>query len=355
MRIAFVAPLVAPLSDATSRGSHVVVAELARAMKERGHEVVVFCAQGSYLKGVELAPIAVDPRAADAALVGGRRGVETNPALASAFEQLYWHVREWSPDVVSQHAFDAEAFALSRDLRTIHTLHRNPTEPSVVDAVRASAAPLIAVSHDSARRWRTDGARDVTAIPNGVPDFPIHLAAPDPFALVAGRIAPEKGTATALRVARRAGLDVVLVGEVYDRGYFAREVVPLLDGIHVFRTLPRERIWTLMTRAAVTLVPVEWDEPFGLVAAEAQLAGCPVVGYARGALCEIVPQGTGGILVTPGDEDALAAAIPMARSIERGLIRADARDRFDLDAMVEAYEDAFTSAATGMTPDSRAA
>lgn len=355
MRIAFVAPLVAPLSDATSRGSHVVVAQLARAMKERGHEVVVFCAQGSYLKGVELAPVAVDPRAADAARVAGRRTVESDPALATAFEELYWHVREWSPDVVSQHAFDADAFALCRDLRTIHTLHRNPTDPSVADAVRATAAPLVAVSNDSARRWRADGAQDVVAIPNGVPDFPIHVAAPDPFALVAGRIAPEKGTATALRVARRAGMDAVLVGEVYDRGYFAREVVPLLDGVHVFRTLPRERVLTLMARAAVTLTPVEWDEPFGLVAAEAQIAGCPVVGYARGALTEVVPQGTGGILVTPGDEDALAAAIPMARSIDRALIRADARDRFDLDVMVGAYVDVLTSAATVMASGSREA
>lgn len=338
MRIAFVAPLVAPLSDATARGSQVVIAELARALTARGHDVVVFCAQGSYLKDVQLAPIPVDPRAADAALIAGRRPAATNPALASAFDELFWHVRDWAPDVVSQHAFDAEAFALSRSLATVHTLHLNPTEPTVVEAVRQTGAPLVAVSHDSARRWAQAGARNVTAIPNGVPEFPAAVGAPEPFALVAGRITPEKGTAAALRVARRAGMETVLVGEVYDRGYFAREVVPLLDGVHVFRTLPRERVWALMARSAVALMPVEWDEPFGLVAAEAQLAGCPVVGYARGALPEIVPQGTGGVLVTPGDEDALTAAIPIARSIDRALLHADACDRFDLDTMVDAHE-----------------
>jgi glycosyltransferase involved in cell wall biosynthesis len=348
VKIAFVSPLVAPLSDATARGSQVIIAELARELARRGHEVVVFCAQGSYLKDVQLAPIAVDPRAADAALVAGRRPA-ASPALASAFEELFWHVRAWGPDVVSQHAFDAEAFMLSRDLPTVHTLHMNPTEPTVVDAARETAR-LVAVSRDSARRWIDAGARDVTAIPNGVPDFPVTVGAPEPFALVAGRITPEKGTAAALRVARRAGLEAVLVGEVYDRGYFARDVVPLLDGVHVFRTLPRERVWALMARAAVTLMPVEWDEPFGLVAAEAQLAGCPVVAYARGALPEIVPQGVGGVLVTPGDEDALAAAVPIARSIGRVLLRADASDRFDLYTMVDAHERLLGAAARTMRP-----
>lgn len=350
MRIAFVAPLVAPLSEATARGSQVVIAELARALAERGHEVVVFCAQGSYLKGVPLAPIAVDPRAADAALVAGRRTTAASPALTSAFEELFWHLRAWGPDVVSQHAFDAEAFVLSRDLPVVHTLHLNPTEPTVVEAARATDASLVAVSQDSARRWVAAGARRVSAIPNGVPDFPAGVAAPEPLALVAGRIAPEKGSAAALRVARRAGLETVLVGEVYDRGYFAREVVPLLDGVHVFGALPRERLWALMARAAVTLMPVEWDEPFGLVAAEAQLAGCPVVGYARGALPEIVPQGTGGVLVAPGDEDALVEAIPIARSIDRALMRADARDRFDLETMVVAHERVLLAAARTTLP-----
>src|SRR5919108_3059147 len=122
-------------------------------------------------------------------------------------------------------------------------------------------------------------------------------------------------------VARRAGLEPVLVGEVYDRGYFAREVVPLLDGVHVFRTLPRQRVFALMQRAAVTLVPIEWEETFGLVAAEAQMAGCPVVGYARGALPEVVPQGIGGVLVPAGDEDALVDAIPLARGLDRIQVR----------------------------------
>lgn len=335
MRIAFVAPLLAPLCDATSRGSHVIVADLARAMKARGHDVMVFCAQGSYLKGVETAPIIVDAR-------------------SSAFEELQWHMERWDPDVVSQHACDAEAFAMSHGHPVVSTLHANPLDPKAVAAAARSRTPLVAVSRDSESRWRETGCTAVSTIPNGIPDFPVTMHDAEPIALIAGRIAPEKGTAAAIRVAHRAGLEPVVVGEVYDRGYFAREIVPLLDGTHVYRTLPRERVIALMSRAAVTLVPVEWDEPFGLVAAEAQTAGCPVVGYARGALGDVVPA-EGGILVAAGDEDALVSAIPAARSMDRVAVREQARDRFDFDAMLDAYEELLAEAATGMAHASQAA
>ena len=117
----------------------------------------------------------------------------------------------------------------------------------------------------------------------------------------------------------------------------------------MLRTIPRQRLWALMARAAVTLMPIEWEEPFGLVAAEAQTAGCPVVGYARGALPEVVPQGDGGVLVTAGDEDALVSAIPVARCMERVAIREQARDRFDFDLMADSYEEVLAEAATGMS------
>jgi glycosyltransferase involved in cell wall biosynthesis len=335
MRIAIVAPLLAPLCDATSRGSHVIVADLARAMKSRGHDVMVFCAQGSYLKGVDTAPIIVDAR-------------------SSAFEELQWHMQRWDPDVVSQHACDAEVFAMSHGHPVVHTLHANPLDPATASAAARSIAPLVAVSPDSQRRWRDAGCTDVSTIPNGVPDFPVTMHDPEPIALIAGRIAPEKGTAAAIRVAHRAGLEAVVVGEIYDRGYFAREIVPLLEGTHVYRTLPRERVIALMSRAAVTLTPVEWDEPFGLVAAEAQTVGCPVVGYARGALADVV-RPDGGVLVAAGDEDGLVSAIPEVRSMDRVAVREQARDRFDFDVMLDAYEELLADAATGMSHARQAA
>ncbi len=335
MRIAFIAPLCAPTCDTTSRGAHVLVADLARAMKERGHDVMVFCAEGSYLAGLDTAPILRDAR-------------------SDTYDTLRWHVDQWDPDVISQHATDAQAFAPNGH-PIVHTMHVNPVDEALTRAAIGGREQLVAVSHDSQRRWRGAGARDVNLITNAIPDFSVRVAGPDPIALIAGRIAPEKGTAAAIRAAKRAGVEPVVVGEVCDRGYFAREIVPLLDGVRVMRTLPRERIWALMARAAVTLMPVEWDEPFGLVAAEAQAAGCPVVGYERGALPEVVPQGQGGVLVSAGDEEGLATAIPIARCLDRVAIREQALDRFEFDLMADQYEELFAEAATGMAAHGEAA
>ena len=64
-----------------------------------------------------------------------------------------------------------------------------------------------------------------------------------------------------------------------------------------------------MARSAVTVMAAKWEEPFGLVAAEAQVAGCPVAAYARGALPEVVAEGAGGFLARPDEVGDLAGAI----------------------------------------------
>jgi glycosyltransferase involved in cell wall biosynthesis len=96
----------------------------------------------------------------------------------------------------------------------------------------------------------------------------------------------------------------------------------------------------------VLLMPIRWDEPFGLVAAEAQMAGCPVAAYRRGALSEVVPHGIGGWLVDPDDEEALLDAVLIARTLERGAIRRRARIELGVDPMVDAYERMLTAVAT---------
>ena len=102
-----------------------------------------------------------------------------------------------------------------------------------------------------------------------------------------------------------------------------------------------------MARCAVLLMPVRWDEAFGLVAAEAQMAGCPVVAYRRGALAEVVRHGSGGWLVDPGDEEALVSAVYRARTLDRDSIRRRARAELGVDRMVDAYERALRSVASG--------
>jgi len=324
LNIALVAPLAAPIGDPEPYGNHALLIDLATGLSRRGHRVRVYAAEGSRVPGVDLLQFTVDQ---------GARGA---PA---GFERLFRRLRSDAPDVVSQHAFDAEAIELAERFPVLHTLHMPPIVPAVVRSCAHTAAPLAAVSEFSAQQWRAAGAQRVQAIRDGVPDFTPFARHVEPVALIAGRICREKGTAAGIRAALAAGLRVHLIGGVYDAGYFQREVAPLLgERVRMRACLPRRELWNVMAHCAVCLLPIEWDEPFGLVAAEAQVAGCPVVGYARGALPEIVEQDISGILVPSGDERGLIAAVGRAAALDRNRVRASARARLLIEPVLDRYE-----------------
>ncbi|HYY55386.1 MAG TPA: glycosyltransferase [Candidatus Dormibacteraeota bacterium] len=335
--VAVVAPLVAPLRAATPYGNHVLVVDLARELAARGHQVTLYCAAESEpIDGVERVEIAVS-RAARRAFVLLDPDRPPIPAMHDAFARLFARVRRGGHDVVSQHAFDAEAIELAEGLPVLHTLHLPPFVARVVQAARETSAPLAVVSFAMQRAWLGAGVA-TTVVPNGVPDRPALRASVRRVALVAGRISPEKGTATAIRLARRAGLAPLVVGEPYHRAYFESSVRPQLRGGELRAPVSRSFLGELMARSAVTLCPIGWDEPFGLVAAEAQVAGCPVVAYRRGAMDEVVEDGVSGILVPPDDEEIFLAGIRRALGLRRAHVRASARRRLLLGPAIDAYE-----------------
>ena len=97
----------------------------------------------------------------------------------------------------------------------------------------------------------------------------------------------------------------------------------------------------LLRHATALLVPLDWEEPFGLVMIEAMLVGTPVVAYARGSAPELVDEGVTGYVVD--DVDAMAAAIPRAARLDRRRCRARALRRFHASRMVRRYESLYGS------------
>jgi glycosyltransferase involved in cell wall biosynthesis len=335
VRIAVVASLVTPLREAQLGGAQAFLTDLARALQGRGHHVTVYCAEGSSLAGLRLVTVPAPAGVESALVMPGGAAPAPLPALRSAFERLFAAVRADGCDAVSQHAFDVEAFELAAGLPALHTLHLPPLVPGVVAA--ALGARCVTVSEAMRRAWSAAGQPGIRVLPNGVPAFASPAVPVELRALIAGRVSPEKGTAAAVLAARRAGLAPLLAGTVYDRAYWQREVAAPVEPVD------RRELWRLMSGSAVTLMPIEWDEPFGMVAAEAQMAGCPVVGYRRGALPEVVEEGVGGVLVEPGDLDALVAAIPIAQGLDRGLVRESALRRLAIERSAAAYEAALAA------------
>jgi glycosyltransferase involved in cell wall biosynthesis len=89
------------------------------------------------------------------------------------------------------------------------------------------------------------------------------------------------------------------------------------------------------------LYPAQWDEPFGMAAAEAQACGTPVVGFRRGALAEVISDGLTGFLVPPGDMGAAVGAVRRAAGISRPACRGHAEAHLDLERSLEAHEELY--------------
>lgn len=340
MRVALVAPFVAPIDDRRSQigGAQSVIADLARGLVARGHDVTLIAPRGSHVSSVAVVDLGID---ADPAAV--LRTAATAPAASqvAAFAAVGGWLETHSArfDLVHAHAFDAPAFAAIRGPRVVHTLHLPPLDDAVVAAVRGTDATLATVSESCRAGWRAAGVEVAEILPNG-----IELEAVPPgkgsggYLAFAGRMSPEKDPAAACRVARRLGLPLRLAGPRYDEGYFRHQVEPELGGdITYAGPLERSALWRLLGGAAATLLPIRWDEPFGMVALESIACGTPVVAYRRGGLTDLVVEGTSGFLVPPNDEDAFGAAVDNARRLSRSACRSDA-SRFDLERMLDAHE-----------------
>ena len=330
-----VASLVTTLRPAQAGGAQAFICDLALGLGARGHEVELYCAAGSEVAGVQMVPIEVGPEVRDALVMPGGRSAAPVAALAEGFSRLFRSLRARGADVASIHAFDAEAYEPT-GIRTLHTLHLPPLVPAVVAAAAAIRAPdgLVTVSEAMRRDWAAAGVSGVEVIRNGVPDFDPGTPERTRTALIAGRISPEKGIEDALAAARLAGLPLEIVGDVYDAPYHAAR----LGHLEITPALSRPELWRRLAAVAVCVLPVQWEEPFGLVAAEAQVMGCPVAGYRRGALPEVVEEGVGGYLAEPGDIDGLARAIRACLLLDRSAVRASGRRRLLIERCVTEYE-----------------
>ncbi len=184
-----------------------------------------------------------------------------------------------------------------------------------------------------------------TVIPNGVPlshyTFRATVPADAPLVFL-GRVERIKGAHTAIAVARRTGRRLVIAGNRATSGvestYFEREIAPACDGatIRYLGPVTDAQKNDLLGQAAALLFPIEWEEPFGIVMAEALACGTPVLAFPRGAVSEVVEHGVNGFCCA--SVDALVAAVHDLPSIDRRQCRAVCEARFSDHVIVGQYE-----------------
>jgi glycosyltransferase involved in cell wall biosynthesis len=162
------------------------------------------------------------------------------------------------------------------------------------------------------------------------------------YLLHLGRYAAEKGTHLAIDTARLAGLPLKLAGRTHapDIEYFEQEIRPRLDheGVAELGEVEHDRKVALLRGARALICPLQWEEPFGLVAIEAMLCGTPVIGFPRGSFPELLDEGVTGFLAEAGDVTAMARIAASLQRFDRAACARRARQRFSTRVMTDAYE-----------------
>jgi len=339
LSIAITADPGVPVPPTLYGGIERVIHWLAEGLVARGHHVVLFAEPGSQISGTVVpyqAPTGV--RILDDARNAAR--------IAS-------RVMHDGFDVV--HSFGRLAclapLALNRTPKIMS--YQRPITPRSIRLARTLFGDTLQFTACS-RHMITPVSGDGTwhVIYNGVPlsafDFQPNVASDAPLVFL-GRVEFIKGTHIAIEIAQRTGRRLIIAGNVAPehREYFDLQVKPFVDGQRIEYVGPvddREKN-ILLGQASALLMPILWDEPFGIVMAEALACGTPVLGLRRASVPEVVEDGITGWLAD--DADGLVAGVERIEVLNRSACRQAAETRFSDRQIVSRYESLYRSLLRG--------
>jgi glycosyltransferase involved in cell wall biosynthesis len=343
LRIALIAPNRFPIRQPFAGGLEAHVWHLARSLSQHGHQVSLFAAEGSR-PALHCDRLTIHPlRRSDVAK-------QPCPPPGAVFEsdhhaylQLMLELaadRRTRFDVIHNHSLHQMPIKMAPRLSTpmLTTLHTPPFSwlEAAIGSTQGRGVTFAAVSRHTADAWRRV-LDQVLVVPNGVDVHRWPAGQGGRYLVWSGRITPEKAPHLAIEAARLCGLPLILAGPVGNPDYFREKVQPELGERTTYAGhLRQDELAALVGGAAAALVTPMWDEPYGLVVAEALACGTPVVAFARGGIPEIVDQQCGR-LVPPRDVAAMAAAIPEAIALSRAAVRERAMAKCSSRTMVGSY------------------
>jgi glycosyltransferase involved in cell wall biosynthesis len=302
LRIAMVVPPWYELPPHGYGGVEAMCAALVDTLAERGHDVTVFGAGRRRGGAGSFVSTTAQPQYA-------RLGEVMPAALHAARVDAL--LRDGEFDVVHDHSVCGPLTAASRSAPTVVTVH-GPVRGEAGDffAALGDSVRLVAVSQS--QRAERPGLPWIGTVHNAVDpaQFGVAPRTEGPVLWLA-RMCPDKGPDLAIQACRAAGLPLVLAGkctEPDERRYLDAVVRPQLgDDVELVLNADRSTVGRLLSEARCLIMPIRWQEPFGMAMIEAMAAGRPVVALRRGSVPEIVEHGVTGWICDHPDElpDAL--------------------------------------------------
>ena len=337
MKILQIAPLWETVPPPAYGGTEAVVSILTEELVRRGHEVTL-CASGDSRTRAEL--LSILPHS-----------LRTARDLQDPWPYAWIHstlaLREANEfDIVHNHAGELTmAMAhLVPDVPMLSTMHclitpdtkfiwdRYPGYYNTISMSQRRNMPPLADGHFVGVVYN---AIDVHSFP--------YEERKEDYLLFLSRVSVDKMPHLAVEVARRSGRRLIIAGKVdrVDERYFSSVLAPLIDGKQVQfmgeadARLKRE----LFAKAYFLVLPLCWEEPFGLVMIEAMACGTPVVSFGRGAAPEVVVDGETGYIVR--DVDEMVDAVGRVDRINPRRCRQHVEDNFDAPLMANRYLQAY--------------
>jgi glycosyltransferase involved in cell wall biosynthesis len=322
-------------------GVESVVSTLTEALVRKGHDVTLFCAPGSSSQATVVTLLREShPHEIE-------RSLYEVDHVAQAFDQIDLAAEPDRFDVIHDHCgFTGLALANRIETPLLHTLHGPFTpETAAFYAQHGHKATLVGISRAQLASAPAELAT-VGPIPNPIDlrAWPMQERKGD-YLLWIGRISPEKGPHRAIAAARAVDVPLVLAGVIQpgQQEFFDREVAPHIDGSRVrfIGEVGGSAKQSLFAHARGLLMPIRWDEPFGMVIVEALACGTPVIAFPEGATPELIVDGETGFLVE--DERAMADAIGHLPRIRAQDCRTWVSRHCDGDVVAASYELAYRS------------
>jgi glycosyltransferase involved in cell wall biosynthesis len=281
----------------------------------------------------------------------GKRSQNKFDALQNTIA-LWSGVKQFQPDIV--HSFSRIFYLLpllGSSFPKIMSYQRNPSYLTTSWGVKLAKGSLSFTGcSDYICRVGKNAGGVWYAIHNCVEldkyTFQPSVAADAPLVFLS-RVERIKGAHSAIAIARKTGRRLIIAGNHMTTGeagnYWQNEIVPHLgkDGIEYVGPVNDAQKNQLLGQAAAMIVPIEWEEPFGIVFAEALACGTPVISCPRGALPEIVRQGVDGYLINSIEE--AVSAVKQLPDIDRHNCRQRIEQSFSADVIVEQYEKLYQS------------
>lgn len=332
MKIALIADPMIPVPPLLYGGIERIIDMLIKGLEQRGHEVLLYAHRDSKVN------VKLYPYPGESARLP--KDIWRNTLLISTL------LKE-KPDVV--HSFGRIAYLtplLWSKVPKIMSYQREPTISRIKWASRlARKNSLVFTGCSEHIAAKISPYATAYAIPNGVPlalyDFKAQVAEDAPLVFL-GRIEHIKGTHVAIEVAQKSGRNLIIAGNVPDdsksQEYFAQQIAPHVDGSHIeyIGTVNDQQKNELLGSAAAFLMPILWDEPFGIVMAEALACGTPVIGLNRGSVPEVVENGKNGFVCNNIAE--MVADVTKVDQLSRAHCRMIAEERYSDQAIVDQYE-----------------